>query len=225
MLRYLTLVLMLVLTQQLISQRSMELGLLLGGSAYHGDLSPDPFAVSDIGVLAGLSYRQFFTPRYAFKIAGAFTQISGSDMPYAGREGRGLAMKANLMEFSVNAEWHLLGSSRFSNVGAFSRQFSPYVSIGMGVARANSEVSYAGSSSKIKEENDMSTFFIIPVNVGIRFEMTAALSLTLDAGTRPVFSDYLDGVSKMGAKDTKDWYTVFGATILYTFKADAAGDY
>jgi len=225
MLRYLTLVVLLTFTHQLLAQKSSELGILAGLSTYQGDLSPDPFAASDVHVVAGLSYRQFFTPKYAFKIAGAFTQISGSDMPYAAREDRGLDMKANLLEFSVNAEWHFLGSSRFNNVGAFSRQFSPYISLGMGVARANAEVGYAGSAGKIKEENDMSTFFIVPINVGIRFEMSSALSLTLDVGTRPVFSDYLDGVSEMGAKETRDWYTLVGATVLYTFKADSDGNY
>jgi len=225
MYRFFALVLFLSLSHFVTAQKSSELGVLAGLSAYQGDLSPSPFAASDLGIVAGLTYRQFFTPRYAFRIAGAFTQISGSDMPYAGREDRGLDMKANLMEFSVNAEWHILGSSRFSNVGAFSRQFSPYVSLGMGVARANAEVGYAGSSSKIKEENDISTFFIIPINVGIRFEMTKALSLTLDAGTRAVFSDYLDGVSRMGADHTNDWYSMAGVTFLYTFQADAAGNY
>ncbi|NET33013.1 MAG: hypothetical protein F6K19_13510 [Cyanothece sp. SIO1E1] len=194
-------------------------------SAYQGDLSPSPFAASDLGIVAGITYRQFFHPRYAFKIAGAFTQISGSDMPYAAREDRGLEMDGSLMEFTVNAEWHILGSSRFSNVGAFSRQFSPYVSIGMGVARANAEVGYAGSASTMKEENDVSTFFIVPINVGIRFEMTKAITLTLDVGTRPVFSDYLDGVSRMGADHTNDWYTMGGLTFLYTFQADADGHY
>ena len=77
-------------------------------------------------------------------------------------------MDANLIEFSVNAEWHLLGTSRFNNLGVFARQFSPYLSIGMGVARAKSEVSYAGKPGTIEEENDMSTFFIIPINPGYK---------------------------------------------------------
>ena len=64
-----------------------------------------------------------------------------------------------------------------------------------------------------------------PSTLGIRFEMSSALTLTLDVGTRPVLSDYLDGVSEMGAKHTNDWYTMFGATVLYTFKADNDGDY
>lgn len=225
MLRFFALVMFLSCSHLLTAQKSSELGILAGMSAYQGDLSPSPFAASDLGIVAGISYRQFFSPRYAFKIAGAFTQISGSDMPYAAREDRGLEMDGNLMEFTVNAEWHILGSSRFNNVGAFSRQFSPFVSIGMGVARANSEVGYAGSASKMKEENDVSTFFIVPINIGIRFEMTKAITLTLDAGTRPVFSDYLDGVSRMGADDTNDWYSMAGLTFLYTFQADADGHY
>lgn len=225
MFRLFSLVLFLSLSHLLTAQKSSELGLLAGISAYQGDLSPSPFAASDLGIAAGITYRQFFTPRYAFKIAGAFTQISGSDMPYAGREDRGLDMEANLMEFSVNAEWHILGSSRFSNVGAFSRQFSPYLSLGMGVARANASVGYAGSASKIVEENDVSTFFIVPINIGIRFEMTKAITLTLDAGTRPVFSDFLDGVSRMGADHTNDWYSMAGFTFLYTFQADSDGNY
>ena len=73
----------------------------------------------------------------------------------------------------------------------------------------------------IQQEEKKSAFLVTPVTLGLRLDMTKAVTVTLDIGSRPAWSDNLEGISKNGFSNNKDWYLIGGMTVLYVIDAEA----
>ncbi len=209
----------LLLSALAFGQKATEVGIYGGISLYQGDLAQSPFSAEELNPAVALTYRQFFNPRVALRASALWTQLTGSDLPYTSRSTRGVVMKTSLVEATIGAEWHLLGRARLNNTSAFRQKFSPYLGLSAGLAFANPEFTQPVDLPK-KEEDFSTTFFVLPITAGLRFEMTRKLSVSVDFSTRPVFSDYLDGISENGNPDKRDWFFTSGITILYSINAE-----
>ncbi|GJM36316.1 MAG: hypothetical protein DHS20C18_53170 [Saprospiraceae bacterium] len=219
MLRKLTILPLLLLSFSLFGQQANEIGLYGGLSVYQGDLVPSPFSAEELNPAFALTYRQFFNPKLALRATALWTELTGSDLPYTGRNVRGVVMKSTVVEATIGMEWHLLGKARLNNTSTFRQKFSPYLGISAGLAFADPKFTEKVELPK-KEEDFSTTFFVLPITAGVRFEMTNKLSFSFDFSTRPVFSDYLDGISVNGNPDKDDWFFTSGLTILYTINAE-----
>jgi hypothetical protein len=49
----------------------------------------------------------------------------------------------------------------------------------------------------------------LPFGLGVKAYLSPKWTLSAELGLRPVFNDYLDGVSYAGNPDANDWYGVF----------------
>lgn len=203
----------------LFGQRATEAGIYGGISLYQGDLAQTPFSAEELNPAVALTYRQFFNPKVALRASAMWTRLTGSDLPYTSRSTRGVEMKTSLVEATIGGEWHLLGRARLNNTSAFRQKFSPYLGLSVGLAFANPEFTKPVDLPE-KEDDFSTTFFVLPISAGLRFEMTRKLSVSVDFTTRPVFSDYLDGISENGNPDKKDWFFTSGITVLYSITAD-----
>jgi hypothetical protein len=55
------------------------------------------------------------------------------------------------------------------------------------------------------------------MGVGFKIDVSRKVALGLEAGTRLVFTDYIDGVSESANPKERDWYTFAGATLTLRF--------
>lgn len=207
----------------LFGQRETEVGLHLGVATYQGDLSVGPFNTKEVNPALGVVYRKLFTPRLALRANAIWARISGNDVDF-GRTDRGLEFQSGLLEFAIQGEWHPMGRARFTNQGFFTRAFSPFIAVGAGLTFGGADVDVVTPNGTYRNEaEEVSSFFVLPVNIGLRLDISETWTVTVDAGARATFSDLLDGVSinnNNGTADAKDWYLMGGLTFLYTFEAE-----
>ncbi len=202
-----------VLTVTFGQKQDQEVGITIGLINYQGDLAQGTVNAQQTNVAFGAQYRTFLSSKFALKGALQLGKISGSDLDY--NLERGISMENQLLEVVAQAEWHPLGLTSFEESGAFVRNFTPYLGLGLGVVFTNEEISTIGSN--LKPEEDSGSLIIVPIDLGIRFAVTPSFSATLKAGTRATFSDLLDGVSENGNADANDWYLIGGLGLQYTW--------
>lgn len=219
-------VLLLALSLSLNGQSYSELGLSIGGIGYQGDLVDPPYSLKLTQPAVGLSYRLVLTSKYAVTANLLYGNLKGDDLAFedvAYRQARGLQMEAQLYEFAANFEYHFLGKdSRIYRYNVYDKFFSPYIGIGAGIVYAPKEVSVADNKGEflrvaIPEEGDRDVFFILPIRIGLRYDFSRHWAVSVEVGSRPVFSDLLDGVSRNGRSDTNDWYQHFALGVHYVF--------
>ncbi len=202
-------------TTSLWAQEASEAGLFLGLSTYQGDLVDAPFDANETNFAIGLQYRSMFSPKWGIKAGLNFGKISGTDLDAESRDARGASMESNLVEIAAQLEWHLLGEPTSPNrLGTFSRTFSPYIGLGLGMVFSNQTVT---AIDNLMPEEDTGSFIILPVDLGLRLNLSPSLTSTLSIGSRATFSDLLDGISANGNADADDWYLIGGISFLYAF--------
>ncbi|MEO0341285.1 MAG: DUF6089 family protein, partial [Bacteroidota bacterium] len=95
---------------------------------------------------------------------------------------------------------------------------------GLGLALGNAEVDFGNAeltrSSFVNQdiENATGTFITVPFGMGLKAYVSDQFTLGIEAGLRPVFSDYLDGISQSANPDMNDWYGVLNLTASYRLK-------
>jgi len=207
------------------AQRSSEAGLFLGVSNYMGDLSPSPVAANETQFAFGGQYRHMLEPKFGLKGSVSYAKISGNDAnkPITSPDPqlRGFSMEAGMLEFAMQGEYHILGVSRYDDVGIFNRQFSPFIGLGLALTFAEAEVDDGGDEDvRFPESDDTSTFITFPITLGVRFDITESIVLTGEFGLRATLSDYLDGISQNGNPGTNDHYFLGGISINYMIEAE-----
>lgn len=210
----------------LFAQRSREAGIFLGFSNYQGDLAPSPFAASEMRPAIGGVYRFLFTDHLALRATATVTQLSGADQNRPGYQlnERNWEMHNNLIELAVHPEWHFFPNARYGNTGLHHRQYSPFVSLGLGAVFGRVQLKVPSDDrSKIPETEANSTYLVIPISAGIRFDVSQDFLITAEFGSRATFSDYLDGVSINGNSKTKDWYFFAGLSFVYVIEEIVGG--
>lgn len=200
------------------AQKSTEMGIFAGVSQYQGDLAPSPVAASETNLALGGVYRYMLNSNLGIKGTVTWGKISGDDQNRQDfRPGqRNWQMESNVFELAVHSEWNFFGTGRYGNTGLLSRSYSPFVSLGLGVALTNVDlVVPSDDRGKIPEPNAASTFLVLPISAGLRLDITEDFVLTAEFGSRVTFSDQLDGVSINGNPKKDDWYFFTGISFIY----------
>ena len=213
-----------------------EGGLLLGFSAYSGDLE---FAVAETRLVGGLFVRRAIGNYFGINFSLMQGVLGGSDNHSKGtpwRVVRNFAFKSPLTEIAVRGEYHFLGinhkvlslSSGASVMDETSQQsfrmrtrkVSPYIYVGGGLAIVNPKTNFndklipnpvtAGFRINADKTNSSpKAHLAIPFGGGLRIPLVNSKTvLTFEGGFRPTFSDDIDGVSVSGNPDVNDWYFV-----------------
>lgn len=181
--------------------RQHEIGILLGGSYYLGDLNPGRhFFLSQPA--AGIFYR--FTPnyRYAFRAGLNFGSVMGDDSQSEDpdQRKRNLNFKSRINELNVLAEFNFL-EYRISNdkhrftfflfAGIDVFNFRPMGNAGGATWVSLRELNTEGRSKKYKLYQ-----VGIPFGCGIKINVAKKVGIGLEWGPRKTFTDYIDDVSK-----------------------------
>ena len=205
--------------------RFLEAGLLFGCMNYSGDLAEKSIHLSETQLGYGAFARYYFSNRFALKANLLAGSISGKDSNAkdADVQKRSFRFGADILEFSLVGEWYPMGLYRFSDVGVHRFFVAPYLYVGLGAAFGGSKVDYYGDPAELDnilitalpEFASEQRFLLMPAGFGARSRINEIISVGLEAGVRPVFTDKLDGVSLNGNPKKKDWYYFGGASVAF----------
>ncbi|MCP3931213.1 MAG: OmpA family protein [Bacteroidetes bacterium] len=215
------------------AQKKWEMGVLLGGSGYLGDLSqPSHISLDFNEVHPSFNFfiRHHLTSKWALRGNLALGKISGNDLNYDYDElrmERGINFESSLSEFSVVVEYDFFGNKRYRKK-RFFKTFSPYAYLGLGLVDVEPFVDYnegnmdnnpelLANINKDKTANFTNANNVVPVGVGVKYDLWENFILGAELGLRWPFTDYLDGVSEAGDPEDKDKYLIGGLTISYKF--------
>ncbi|MES2763973.1 MAG: DUF6089 family protein [Bacteroidota bacterium] len=194
-----------VLSSSLFSQqrrrnfRQHEVGIMIGGSYYIGDLNPRrQFFLTQPA--AGIFYR--FTPnyRYAFRVGVNWGSIMGDDSQSndADQVQRNLNFKSQIIEYNVLAEFNFL-EYRISND---KYKFTTFLFLGLDVFSFKPRAQYGKhwiDLQPLNTEGQTKGYKLvqvaIPFGIGAKMNVSKRVGIGLEWGPRKTFTDYLDDVS------------------------------
>jgi hypothetical protein len=203
------------------SQQTVEGALIGGASYYHGDLDEGKFVSELIRPNLGAALRFNLRPWFIFKVQAMFGRIAGNDKYTDNEESRGAYFENNYFSLGLAGEVHPWRNARFDNSGEFQKSFSPYFSFGAEYLSSADDADCRHckdlDSYALPEKEDKDSFLSIPVGIGARYDFHPNISVGIEAIFHYVLSDYLDGVSKLGNPDNKDWMAGANLYISYYF--------
>lgn len=205
----------------------LELGLMAGAMLYTGDAHCEKFLFKNSLSPSGGAYlRYYLTDNLSLRANLLAGKIKGDDRNYPGDEhgDRNFKFTSSIIDFNGTIELEPWGHKRYSS-GRFRRILSPYIFIGAGFVNANPDVDYneAGNPNlatqiAFDKANTTKVNFSTPFGIGWRYDLSPRLTIGAEASYRVPFTDYLDGISKSGNPDAKDWYETGTFNLGYRFK-------
>lgn len=198
-----SLFLLLLLSLNGFCQPGAEIGVIGGGGYYIGEYNPaTPFKA--VKSYFGGLYRYNLNDRFALRLNVGFSKIGLQDVEWPGEE-------TFPREFSTSVR-DICGLVEF-NFRSFlvpktdkSSLWSPYLYTGLGFFTANDEGG-----------------IVIPLGVGVKFNLYGNLSCGVEWGGRKLFTDKIDGLEdawETGETNfffNKDCFFVSGVTLTYRF--------
>jgi hypothetical protein len=194
-----------LITSNLFSQqkrrnfRQHELGIMIGGAYYIGDLNPRKhFFLTQPA--AGVFYR--FTPNYRYAFRGGINwgNIMGDDSQSdnADQIQRNLNFKSQIIEFNAIAEFNFL-EYRISND---KYKFTTFLFLGIDVFTFKPRAqmgNYWIDLQSLKTEGQSKGYKLtqisIPFGIGAKINVSKQVGIGFEWGPRKTFTDYLDDVS------------------------------
>ncbi len=213
-----------------------ELGLFLGAS--QGQTDVQNLDTKEQNLAFGGLVRYHINDNIGLRLNVMQGKLTGDDANYTDRATRKFTFTSPVTEGSLVGEWDILGRRRYRKMaagGAFKKTISPYVFGGGGYALTNPKTDYskAGKSAaelaniaKDEAEGVTKGQVVFPLGAGLKIDLSQKVALNLEAGTRLLLNDNLEGISAAGNPDKKDTYSFIGASLSYRFNSvkDADGD-
>lgn len=180
-----------------------EIGFLVGGSNYKGELSRHLFNTDFIHPAAGFFYRHNWNRHWSWKLEINYGRISGNDSfaetPF--ELDRNLSFYSNVLDVSPLIEFNFLPFE----TGRIDYPFTPYLFTGISFFYFNPKAELAGNNFELQPlgtegqgingKKYYKRFQVaIPIGGGIKVSL-GRLGIGLQVGARRTYSDYLDDVS------------------------------
>ena len=195
--------------------QNFELGGLLGGSNYQGDLTPSSTIASfgSTRLAAGGFVRYNINDYLGIRANVQYCRLTASDQNSKdlARQGRNLSFRSDILEAALLGEINILGFQPYN----FQKVFSPYLFGGIALFHFNPKAAYQnqwvalqplgtegqGLAAFPERKKYARTQISIPVGAGIKYALTEAWTVGLELGIRKTFTDYLDDVSSTYIED------------------------
>ncbi len=211
------------------AQPQWEVGGFIGMANYQGDLVKQtipPFKEGNFAFGAGGRYVYNYT--WSFRGNLTIGKISGDDINYRSddfRRERNTRFENTLVELAGGVEWEPFGEWRYLSGYGFKKLISPYIYTGLGFTFTGLDAQYPAAETvspgmalalaQDENANFARSQIVIPIGLGVKFDLAQYWYLGLEVGMRYTFTDYLDGVSKAGNPDAKDWYQFSGFQVVH----------
>lgn len=182
-----------------------ELGIMLGGAHYLGDLNPF-FKINRIKPAASIFYRYHKNPRLTFRANFTYGSVEATDQDatWAIFKNRNLDFKTNLFELGAGLEFHYLkfqlGSKRHRGTAYLLAELALFRMNPMGTSPSGEWIALQplateGQGTDLSNRGRYSLIQLaIPLGVGAKFSLGPKMSIGVEAGIRKTFTDYLDDV-------------------------------
>jgi hypothetical protein len=193
-----------VMAQRQNGKSRSELGFLLGGSYYIGDLNQFRHFYGTQPA-AGLLYRYNYHSRLSFRANFTYGSFAASDADASNsvNVNRNLNFRSTMFELAGGLEFtylpFFLGSERYKGTA--------YLLAEIGLFRMNPKTEYNGDlielqplgtegqgSDLTSKKNYSLTQLCIPLGVGVKFALGKKAALSFEYGIRKTFTDYIDDV-------------------------------
>ena len=191
------------------NKKSGEIGIVLGGSYYMGELNKTPLVGTKLS--AGAFYRHTFDTRFAVNGNFTYGKLAG--------DAENTAFENPSIQSFNNPFYELGGVAEFNFIPFLpgnKKYFStPYVFAGFATAY------YPGGRKKF--------LYNIPFGVGVKHNLNTNFILAAHVALHKTFNDEIDyfylpkpndsnGIKQWGYVANKDWYSIFGVTLSYKIK-------
>jgi|GEM_PF-507873 len=204
-----------------------EFGIGGGIVVYQGDLAPTVWGAYRM-ISPGLqaSITRLFSPSFALRIGGTVGKFTADDLKSSYKEAyrdyRKYNFTTSFAELTAMAQWTPFGKANW--------RLNPYLLGGAGISYlqvkndwSKSDLNYfAGENLQQRLVDDSAknhTFVapVLPVGVGLKYDVSEKISLKLEWINRITFSDYLDGFSKAANPDKNDRYSSVMLSLNFAF--------
>lgn len=220
--KYFTTALIIVLIIQSAQSQTYEVGGLIGGVNYIGDIGPTNY-INPNDIAIGALFRWNRSSRHSFRFSAMYARLNSddADSKETRRQQRNLSFTNKVMEFSAGIEYTFWEF----NTHALEPQNSPYLYTG--ITFFNYESLFLGQNNTI-EKSSTDQAFAIPMVVGYKMTLGKAVVLGVEIGARYTFTDNLDGSNPQDEKvdnpsltfgniNNNDWYVFTGINITLMF--------
>jgi hypothetical protein len=183
------------------AQRGPEVGIVLGGANYFGDLNTN-YSLQRIGLAGSFVGRYNVNNRIAFKFAGTYGRISAfdSDSDNTFQRTRNLSFKSPVFDGSLQVEFNFFPYEH----GSEQNFYTPYIFVGAGFTYTNPRAELNGEWIALQplgtEGQPIGTEYSLAnpslaYGIGFKSDLTSVLSLNVELSGRALFTDYVDDVS------------------------------
>jgi hypothetical protein len=186
-----------------------EVGLLIGGTAFYGDIAVRPeTTLPQARPIAGLFYRYHTSDRWAFRGQLAFGQLYADEKRYViaspdnFRERRGVSFTTFITELSVLPQFRFfnIGNVSFYGFTGFTGfYFKPNVNY-------NEPNTVIGDKNPDKEAVYSKLTWAIPGGGGMQWLINDQTALGFEIHGRKTGTDFIDGLSLTTRTNVKDYY-------------------
>ena len=205
----------------IMAQSKAEVGLMLGGANYQGDIaSSKTFSFKQTQAAGGIYARYHVSRHISLRGSLFYSKLKGDDLEFveegAWRADRGFNFTNPVYELSFTPEFYILGNT------IKRKSLRPYIFIGIGAAFTNPENNLVEKDIDAVENEPgyyPTSHFSFPIGAGINFDINDKFTLGLEASTHFPLTDYLDGISEAANPDKRDWFVFGGLTLGYKFGA------
>lgn len=201
-----------------------EMGAMLGGSNYWGDLAAAPVIGETHAAYGGFA-RLNLSSSFAFTLNLINATISGDDNNFDHQRVRNLNFKTELTEFSGIVEFNF---KKFG-VDVNEKRHSPYVFLGLAFTQYNPTATYNNNTIELRnvrtEEVQYGLFTVaVPMGIGYKWQFAKHAALNWNIGFRRSYSDYLDDVSTVYPDNFAEIQRVKGFNIATATDPSAANN-
>ena len=208
--------------------KQRELGVLLGGSYYIGDLNTFKHFIYSKPA-AGIFFRYTTNYRYAFRFGFNYGNIAASDKQSANPDQlqRDANFQSDIYEFSGIAEFNFveyrIGHNKhyftmFIFAGLSGFHFNPKGNLNQGAGWQSLQPMRTEGQSKSYALEQVS----IPFGVGFKYNVWDFMGIGFEWGPRKTFTDYIDDVS--GLYPDPKTNSPIGNGLSYSYRGGFAGD-
>ena len=197
------------------AQQKWSLGLHTYMCNYQGDLVEQVLALKETKLGIGVNVRYQWRPKIALHADIQVLTLSGNDNNSELLAARNCSFRSSVGIASLNVEFQPFGRRRFDALGYHIYNASPYVRAGIGAVGFKTTVQGLDNKS---QDWDVKPSFPTPAligGIGYNWDINERINIAVEGNTMLVNTDYLDGISKSGRPNNRDWIVTGGITIQY----------
>ncbi|WP_443939922.1 type IX secretion system protein PorG [Pedobacter sp. MW01-1-1] len=180
-------------------ESNWEIGIMGGGAGYIGDLNQNNL-LKVTGYSAGIYGKLNFNQYVGVRLNYNHGMIWGKDSESSNQQfrERNLKFKSSLNEVSTTVDVNFFNY----RLQGGTRQFTPYLFVGVGAVLFNPTASYGGTNYDLRDyytegqqEKYKNIVLTLPFGGGLRYNYKNEWSVFTELGYRTAYTDYLDDVS------------------------------